>query len=78
MLEYIDIICQIFIALLGIPALFLSFKDTYRLQLFGACLGCAAIPFWWFTVFYHLQFGLILVNACYTYIWIEKFIRMSK
>lgn len=61
---------QIFIFLLGVPALWLiGRKEPWHR--WGFILGLLAQPFWYYTAIKNHQYGVTILNICYTYCWIQ-------
>lgn len=69
---------QIMIFILGAPALWLLGRPESWSK-YGFILGLVAQPFWYITVIQNHQYGILLLNLCYTYSWCQgiyfKFIK---
>jgi len=61
---------QIMIFLLGVPALWLVGR-TEPWRRWGFVFGLLAQPFWYYSVIKNHQWGILLLNICYTYCWIQ-------
>lgn len=74
-----DIIAQFVINLLGVGAIYLvTNSDKQESKYVGNLLGILAQPFWYFTIIYHSQWGLLIVNTVYCWIWISGFRKIKK
>jgi hypothetical protein len=63
-------ISQIMIFVLGSTALWLVGRPESWSR-WGFVLGLCAQPFWYLTVIQHHQYGILALNICYTYSWIQ-------
>lgn len=61
-------ISQLFIFLLGAPALWLVGRPE-KWSRWGFVLGLAAQPFWYWTTIENQQWGMLALNIVYTYNW---------
>lgn len=74
----LDIIAQIIIGTVGVAAFLLVLRDSYQLKYTGIILGLVSSPFFWITALYHEQYYTIPVHVCYSFGWIDSFIRIRK
>lgn len=65
MTSTLDDVSQVGIFIFGVAALFL----VARKNKWGFVLGLAAQPFWYYTAYYHKQWGLMALNIVYTGTW---------
>ncbi len=61
-----DIVSQIAIPILGLPAIFMVAKK----KRWGFVVGLSQQPFWFFTTIYNHQWGITLLSVGYTISWI--------
>lgn len=65
-------VCQIAIGFFGLTALwFVTQKKPW--SRWGYILGLSAQPFWYYTTITHRQWGILLISAAYTLIWLQGF-----
>ena len=64
----LDIFAQGMVSVLGIAAAWLV-SGTGRYRNWGFVLGLAAEPFWFVTIIFNGQYGLVPIAAFYTYTW---------
>jgi hypothetical protein len=73
-----NIISQIMIFVLGVPALWLIGRPESWSK-WGFIFGLCAQPFWYYSVIINHQYGILLLNMFYTYSWCQgiyfKFIK---
>jgi|WetSurSiteA1Bulk_404760.scaffolds.fasta_scaffold194091_2 hypothetical protein len=62
---------QIMIFMLGVPALWLVSKRESHIRKWGFLFGLGAQPFWYISVIESHQWGILLLNICYTFSWIN-------
>ena len=63
---------QIFIALTGLTAVFLSQSHPNH-QRYACLFGLAGQPFWFYTTYTNEQWGIFLLSFAYTYAWFIGF-----
>lgn len=62
-------IAQIFIALFGVTAIFLSQSPNYPRQRFACLFGLAGQPFWFWSAISAEQWGVLILCFFYTAAW---------
>jgi hypothetical protein len=67
----IDVIVQLFIAILGVTGIYLSQQKSLPAQRFACLFGLAAQPFWFVTTFRAEQWGIFALCFLYTYAWFQ-------
>jgi hypothetical protein len=66
-----DMICQIMITVLGVPAIFLLARDNK----YGWLCGLLSQPFWFYTSYVNEQWGVFLLSFAYGFNWVYGFYR---
>ncbi|HVS79002.1 MAG TPA: nicotinamide mononucleotide transporter [Candidatus Saccharimonadales bacterium] len=61
----LDIISQVGITLFGVTSIFLVAKKIK----WGFIVGLISEPFWYYTTFYHHQWGIFVLNFFYVGSW---------
>lgn len=64
-MEKLDALCQVFIAVFGLLAIFL----VARKNRWGFVVGLLQQPLWFFTTFVNEQWGIFLLSFAYTVTW---------
>lgn len=73
MFQVLDIIAQICAVIFGAPAIFIvGLVDPYKKR-YGYLCGIISIPFWFYTLIYHQQWFVCIVNCLYAFSWINGF-----
>ncbi len=70
-LELLDFISQIGIVIFGVLAIWLITSKEKRKRYWGSIFGLISQPFWFFTIIYNWQPGIIIVGIIYTVSWIK-------
>jgi hypothetical protein len=60
---------QIFIAILGVTAIWLSQDPRQEWRRFGCLFGLAGQPFWFIATIKAEQWGIVVLCAFYTFAW---------
>jgi len=64
-----DLLAQIMIAIFGVSAIaFVGLKDK-RISRWGYLFGLLSQPFWFYTLIYHEQWGIVILGIFYTLSW---------
>lgn len=75
-----DIVSQIMILVLGVPALVLLGRPE-RWSRWGFVCGLAAQPFWYYQTITNHQYMILCLNIIYTFAWLQgiyyKFLKTS-
>jgi len=64
---------QIFIAITGLAAVFLSQSNGDKRK-YACFFGIASQPFWFYTTYTNEQWGIFALTFFYTYAWVLGFI----
>jgi len=64
---------QIFIAITGLAAVFLS-QSTGDKRKYACFFGMASQPFWFYTTYTNEQWGIFALTFFYTYAWVLGFV----
>lgn len=62
-------IAQVFIALLGVTAIWLSQSKAQHTRKFACLFGLAGQPFWFWSAISAQQWGIVLLCCFYTVAW---------
>jgi len=62
----LDIICQIFISIFGVLAIFLVARGNR----WGFVVGLVQQPFWYITTYLNQQWGIFFLSIVYTLTWV--------
>lgn len=65
-----DLISQVWIGVFGLSAIWMVNRPEDILRKWAPIVGFAAGPGWYFTVWYHEQWGIMLLNFFYSYSWL--------
>lgn len=61
---------QIFIALTGIIAIWITQQKNDNLKKYACLFGIAGQPFWFYSAFSNEQWGIFILCIFYTYSWV--------
>ena len=64
---------QVFIALTGVTAIWLSQDDRESFRRFASIFGLVGQPFWFYTAYTAEQWGIFILCFLYTVAWFKGF-----
>lgn len=64
---------QIFIALFGLTAVYLTQQSNERIKQYASIFGLLGQPFWVYATYTTSQWGMFFLTICYTYAWLVGF-----
>lgn len=64
---------QIFIALFGLTAVYLTQQSNERIKRYASIFGLLGQPFWVYATYTTSQWGMFFLTICYTYAWLVGF-----
>lgn len=67
---------QLFITLLGLPAIILIGRKSISFQKVGYVLGFLSQPFWIWTACLNKQWGILILSCFYSLVWLEGIYRL--
>ena len=73
-----NLIIQITITVSGLLALFLTTRESTRYKFNGALVGLIGQPFWLYTAAQNQQWGVFIMAACFTAVYIDIAIRQLR
>lgn len=68
MLDF-DVVAQIGIGVFGLTAILLANLNSKTLTKFAPILGLCSQPFWFYTTYFHQQWGVFVMAFVYTILW---------
>lgn len=66
-------LAQLFIALLGVPAVALAQSEHESRRRWASIFGLAGQPFWFYAAVDGEQWGIFLLSVLYTLVWAKGF-----